>query len=423
MQIADPVKFLRDLFDAAVDAADPRTTLAPHLPRSPAGKTLLLGAGKAAASMAATVEDCWTGGLAGVAVTRYGHAALCAKIEVIEAGHPLPDEVGQSAAKRFLNLATDLTESDLLLFLISGGASALLVEPMPGLTLGEKREINDTLLKSGAPIGEINCLRKHLSAIKGGRLAAAAFPARVVTLAISDVPGDDPSVIGSGPTVGDTTSCIDALSVAHNYGIKLPDKAQNALRSGLWETVSPTAKVLKNTSFTTVATSTNSLNAAADVARSFGIQVMRMGDNIEGEASALGQSHADTAIQSGPGILISGGEATVTIRNQNGRGGPNCEYLLSLALALRGNPRVYALACDTDGIDGTEDAAGAVITPDTIKRAELQGLNASQMLQNNNSYEFFKVLGDLIHTGPTLTNVNDFRAILISGGDTGPTVL
>ena len=423
MQIADPVKFLRDLFDAAVAAADPRTTLAPHLPRSPAGKTLLLGAGKAAASMAATVEDCWTGGLAGVAVTRYGHAALCTKIEVIEAGHPLPDEVGQSAAKRFLNLATDLTESDLLLFLISGGASALLVEPMPGLTLGEKREINDTLLKSGAPIGEINCLRKHLSAIKGGRLAAAAFPARVVTLAISDVPGDDPSVIGSGPTVGDTTSCIDALSVAHNYGIALPGKAQNALRSGLWETISPTAKVLKNTSFTTVANSTDSQNAAADVARSFGIQVMRMGDNLEGEARALGQSHAVAAIQSGPSVLISGGEATVTIRNQNGRGGPNCEYLLSLALALRGNPRVYALACDTDGIDGTEDAAGAVITPDTIKRAELQGLNASQMLQNNNSYEFFKVLGDLIHTGPTLTNVNDFRAILISSGDTGPTVL
>ncbi len=411
---------LRALFDAAVRAADPAIAVPPHLPAPPAGRTLVLAAGKAAAAMAKAVETNWTGGpdaLSGVAVTRYGHGADCAKIEVIEAGHPLPDEAGHAAAGRFLREAHALGENDLLLCLMSGGASALLVEPADGLSLSEKQAITRRLLASGAPIGEMNCMRKHLSAIKGGRLAAAAAPARVVTLAISDVPGDDPAVIGSGPTVGDPTTCADALEIAGRRGVDLPDTARRALEAGEWESVKPGDPRLQGARFEIVAKPADSLAAAAAAAESAGFRATVLGDDLEGEARTVGTEHARLALAAIPGALISGGETTVTIDGKEGRGGRNCEYLLALAVALDGADGIYAIACDTDGIDGTEDAAGAVITPDTLQRAGALGLDARDHLDRHDSYGFFAALGDLIVTGPTRTNVNDFRAILIGSGD------
>ena len=419
----DPRDFLRGLFDAAVAAADPRRTLPPHLPDPPVGRTLVLAAGKAAASMAKAVEDSWKGPFSGVAVTRYGHGLPCDNIEIIEAGHPLPDDAGAAAAKRFLKSASALTEDDLLLFLVSGGASALLVEPAPGLALAEKQAISGVLLKSGAPIDEMNCLRKHLSAIKGGRLAAAAHPAKVVTLGISDVPGDDPAVIGSGPTVGDFTSCEDAIAIAKRRGIDLPPHVLAALTSEEWESVPPNDPRLENVEYRLIARPLNSQSAAADHAKALGISASLMGADLEGEARHLGQGHAALALRSGPGVLLSGGETTVTVNGKGGRGGRNCEYLLAMAIALDGVPGIHAIACDTDGIDGTEDAAGAIITPTTLNRAAKAGLDAQVMLDGHDSYSFFAELGDLIITGPTRTNVNDFRAILIVGGECRPPVL
>jgi glycerate 2-kinase len=410
---------LRALFDAAVGAADPANAVPPHLPAPPARRTLVLAAGKAAAAMARAVETHWTGdasALTGLAVTRYGHGVDCERIEVIEAGHPLPDEAGRAAAGRFLREAAALGEDDLLLCLMSGGASALLVEPADGLTLAEKQAVTRQLLASGAPIGEMNCMRKHLSAIKGGRLAAAAAPAQVVTLAISDVPGDDPAVIGSGPTVGDPTSCADALAIAGKHGIELPAGARNALESGEWESVKPGDPRLRGARFEIVARPADSLAAAAAAAERSGFPATGLGDDLEGEARDVGADHARLALAARPGALISGGETTVTVDSDGGRGGRNCEYLLALAVALDGADGVHAIACDTDGIDGTEDAAGALIAPDTLERARALGLDARDYLDRHDSYGFFAALDDLIVTGPTRTNVNDFRAILIGSG-------
>lgn len=403
---------LRGLFDAAVAAADPAVAVPPHLPAPPPGRTLLLAAGKAAASMARAVERNWPGAIEGIAVTRYGHGVECQRVEVVEAGHPLPDEAGRSAAKRFLSAAARLGPDDLLLFLVSGGASALLVEPQPGLSLRDKQAVNRALLEAGAPIAEMNCLRKHLSAIKGGRLAAAAVPARVVTLAISDVPGDDPAVIGSGPTAADPTTCADALAVAGRYHVVLPEVARKALEQGEWETVKPGAPCLARTEYVIVARPADAVAAATGRARAMNLAVVDLGDDLQGEARDLGAAHAVLARQHSPGVLISGGEATVTIDATGRRGGPNLEYLLSLAVALDGAPNVHAIACDTDGIDGSTDAAGACIDPDTLARARAAGMGARNMLAKHDSYEFFRRLGDLVVTGPTRTNVNDFRAVL-----------
>lgn len=411
---------LRDLFDAAVTAADPANVLPAHLPAPPRGRTVLLAAGKAAASMARAAEQNWPTDLTGLAVTRYGHGLHCDRIEVIEAGHPLPDAAGQGAARRFLEQAETLTEDDLLLCLISGGASALLVEPATGLSLADKHAITRALLHSGAPIDEMNCVRKHLSAIKGGRLAAAAAPAQIVTLAISDVPLDDPAVIGSGPTVGDPTTCADALAIARKRGIELPEYAVDALEKSQWESVKPDHPCLVSAHYTLVARPADAQEAAAAMARSNAVPPTLLGADLEGEARALAAEHAALARRGAPGVLISGGETTVTVEDTSdpgGRGGRNCEYLLALAIALDGAPGIHAIACDTDGIDGTEDAAGALVTPDTLARARNLGLDAAAMLNAHDSYTFFQHLGDLVFTGPTRTNVNDFRAILIGGSE------
>lgn len=417
-------EFLRGLFDSAVAAADPARVLPPHLPPPPRGRTVVLSAGKAAASMAHAVETHWPpddrNTLTGLAVTRYGHGLDCDRIEMIEAGHPLPDAAGLGAAGRFLELADTLTEDDLLLCLISGGASALLVEPADGLSLQEKQAITRALLHSGAPIDEMNCVRKHLSAIKGGRLAAAASPAPIVTLAISDVPRDDPAVIGSGPTVGDPTTCADALSVSRSRDIDLPPHAVAALESGSWESVKPDHPALSASRYTLIARPADAQDAAAQSVGKSGLQPMLLGADLEGEARELAAAHAQMALSSKPGVILSGGETTVTVNDTasgSGRGGRNCEYLLALAISLDGAPGIHAIACDTDGIDGTEDAAGAMIAPDTLSRAREAGLDAAEMLGRHDSYTFFDALGDLIVTGPTRTNVNDFRAILISGGE------
>ncbi len=406
--------FLRSLFEAAVAAADPENVVPPHLPSPPPGRTLVLAAGKAAASMAHAVEQCWPNDIEGIAVTRYGHGVDCRRIEVVAAGHPLPDEAGQDAASRFLAAAAGLGSHDLLLFLLSGGASALLVEPQPGLSLNDKRAINRGLLEAGVPIAEMNCLRKHLSAIKGGHLAAAAAPHRVVTLAISDVPGDDPAVIGSGPTAADPTSCADALAIADRYHIAIPDVARTALEQGRWETVKPGDPCLAPTDYVLVARPADALAAAAARACTMDLDVVNLGADLQGEARDIGAAHAELARQHAPGVLISGGEATVTVHARGGRGGPNCEYLLALAVALDGAPNVHAIACDTDGIDGSADAAGAFIGPDTLVRARAAGLDARDLLARHHSYGFFRQLGDLVVTGPTRTNVNDFRAVLIT---------
>ena len=409
----DAAAVLRAMFDDAVAAADPASAVSRHLPAPPPGRTLVLAAGKAGAAMARAVEDAWPGDLAGVAVVRYGHGLACRRVEVVEAGHPLPDALGAAVAERFLDEAAALGPDDLLLFLLSGGASALLVRPAPGLDLAAKQAVNGALLSSGASIGEMNCLRRHLSGIKGGRLAVAASPARVVTLAISDVPGDDPSVIGSGPTAPDPTSCADALAIARKYRIPLPPAARAALEAGRWESVKPGDPALAGTGYRVVARPADALEGAMAAARRHGLAAASLGDDLEGEARELARDHAALAGGMASGVAVSGGETTVTIARPGGRGGRNCEYLLALALALEGAPGIHAIACDTDGIDGTEDAAGAVIGPDTLERARALGLDAAAMLERHDSYGFFAALGDLVVTGPTLTNVNDFRAILV----------
>jgi glycerate 2-kinase len=411
---------LRKMFDAAVAAADPARCLASHLPSPTRGRTIVIGAGKAGGSMAKAVEDHWPGPISGLVVTRYGHKVPTSRIEVIEAAHPVPDQAGHDAARRMLAMVRGLSADDLVICIISGGGSALLTLPADGLTLGDKQAVNKALLRSGATITEMNCVRKHLSAIKGGRLAAACAPARVVTLMISDVPGDDPSVIASGPTVADRTTCADALAVLDKYGITEPRSAYEHIHAGTDETPKPGDARLADAQTIMIATPQASLEAAANVAREAGVTPLILGDAIEGEARDVALVHAGIARQVAthgqpapmPCVLLSGGETTVTVRG-NGRGGRNAEFLLALAVALDGHPRIHAIACDTDGVDGTEDNAGALLGPETLARASSQGLMAKAFLANNDGYSFFAGLGDLVLTGPTLTNVNDFRAILI----------
>jgi len=424
----DDRDLLQRLFNAAIGAVDPLKILAGHLPPPPKGRTIVLGAGKAAAAMAKAVEDHWpqdkVDALTGLVVTRYGHALPCRRIEVVEAAHPVPDAAGQQAAKRILDLAHGstlggLTADDLVLCLVSGGASALLAIPGPGLSLADKQAVNKALLKSGANIAEMNCVRKHLSAIKGGRLAAAAHPAQVVTLLISDVPGDDPSVIGSGPTVADPSTRQEALAVIRKYGIAAPDSVLRHLDDPASETPKPGDPRLARCRTQIIGTPQAALRAAEAVARAAGFTPIVLGD-LEGEARDVALVHAGIARQvarhgqpmPAPAIIISGGETTVTVRGQ-GRGGRNAEFLLALAVALDGHPGMAAIAGDTDGIDGTEDNAGAILTADSLARAAAKGLNAKAMLANNDGYGFFSGLGDLIVTGPTRTNVNDFRAIVV----------
>ena len=410
---ADPKTLLRRLLDAALASAQPAHCLPPHLPAAPAGRTVVVGAGKAAAAMARAVEDHWDGALEGLVVTRYGHGLPTRAIEVVEAAHPVPDAGGRAAAARILAEAEALGADDLALCLISGGGSALLTLPAPGLALGDKQAVTGALLRSGAAIGEINCVRKHLSAIKGGRLGAACHPARVVSLLISDVPGDDPAVIGSGPTVPDPTSFADARAVLRKYGIDGPAAVIRHLEQEPEETPKQGDPRLAGADTRIVATPAMALAAAADAAREAGYAPVVLGDALEGEARVLARDHAALALAAAPGtVLLSGGEATVTVTGP-GRGGPNAEYALALALALDGAPGIFATACDSDGIDGTEDNAGALVTPDTSVRARAAGEDAAARLAANDAYAFFAALGDLVMTGPTLTNVNDFRAILV----------
>ena len=409
------------MFDAAIAAALPDKTLPAYLPKPPKGRTLVVGCGKAAASMAKAVEDHWPGELSGMVVTRYGYHVPTKRIEVVEAAHPVPDEAGRKSAERMLKMVQGLSANDLVLFLVSGGGSALLPLPAPGLTLADKQAINKALLKSGANITEMNCVRKHLSAVKGGRLAAACAPAKVITLAISDIPGDDPAVIASGPTVADATTFADAVAILEKYSITEPKAVVDHLRAAKEETPKPGDPRLAKNELHMVAAPQMSLEAAADIARKAGVTPVILGDAIEGEAREVAMVHAGIARQVKrhgqpsrmPCVLLSGGETTVTVRGK-GRGGRNAEFLLAMAVALGGESGIHALAGDTDGVDGTEDNAGAVLTPDSLVRAAGRNLDAKKMLADNDGYTFFSGLGDLVITGPTLTNVNDFRAILIT---------
>jgi len=417
----DPSEVLGRLWSAAVDAAQPDRCLPPSLPQPPAGRTVVVGAGKAAAAMARTLEQNWPTDVAGLVVTRYGHRVPCERIDVIEAAHPVPDQAGLDGARRILGAVAGLGEDDLVIALMSGGGSALLTLPADGIALADKRRLNDMLLRCGATIGEINTVRKHLSAIKGGRLAAAAWPAAVVALAISDVPGDDPATIASGPTVADPTTMADARSVIAKYGLTPPVSIADHLESGA-ESPKPGDPTLTRSTFRLIASPGQSIAAAAACARQAGLEPIVLGDAIEGEARVVGQAHAELARARAadrterPVVLLSGGELTVTIAG-DGRGGPNAEYALALAIGLDGMAGVHALAGDTDGIDGSEDNAGASVGPDTLTRAQAAGLDARDHLTRNDSYGFFAALGDLLMTGPTLTNVNDFRAILIGAPD------
>ena len=409
----NPAELLRAMFDVAVATADPAVCIPPHLPRAPKGRAVVLGAGKAAASMAKAVEDNWSAPVEGLVVTRYGHSMPTERIEVVEAAHPVPDTAGLEAARRMLDIAKGLGEDDLALVLISGGGSALMTLPAEGISFEDKQAVNRALLKCGAPIDEMNAVRKHLSAIKGGRLAAAAAPAQVLTLAISDVPGDDPAVIASGPTVADPSSFADARTILEKYGIAPPESVAQFLASAAEETPKPGDPRLGRSMLKIVAAPGKVLSVAAEAAWAADYEVEILGDDLEGEARVLGAEHAALAQDRNRAVvLLSGGETTVTVAG-SGRGGRNVEYLLGMALALDGAAGIHAIACDTDGIDGTEDNAGAMIGPDTLARAAELGLDAEAMLANNDAYSFFDALGDLVTTGPTLTNVNDFRAILI----------
>lgn len=418
MPTAHPL--LQHLFDAAMAAADPYRLIVRHLPPPPKGRTLVLGAGKAAARMAEAVERHWRGPLAGLVVTRYGHGAPTRQIEVVEAGHPMPDAAGEEAARRMLALAAGLGPDDLVLCLMSGGGSALLSLPAPGITSEEKRALNRELLRCGAPIGEINRVRRHLSAIKGGRLALACYPARVLTLVVSDVPGDDPAVVASGPTVPDGSSGADALAILEKYRIPVSEAVRAVLADPALAAPLPGDQRLARNDTRVIVTAQQALDAAAAAARAAGYAPLILSSSMEGEAREVALVHAGIArqvVQHGqplpaPCVILSGGETTVTVRGQ-GRGGRNAEFLLALAVALDGLPGVHAIAVDTDGIDGTEDNAGAWLAPGTLARARAQGLDARAHLADNDGYGFFSALGQLVVTGPTRTNVNDLRAIVI----------
>ena len=424
MTTLNPAALLRRMFDAVIAAAQPALCLPAHLPSPPKGRTIVIGAGKASAAMARALEDHWTGPIEGIVVTRYGYEIACSQIEIVQAAHPVPDAAGLRAATRILELVKNLTPADLVIALISGGGSALLVSPAPGLTLEDKQAVNAALLKCGATISEMNCVRRHLSSIKGGRLAADCHPARLLTLLISDVPGDNPMDIASGPTVADPSTCADALAIIERYRIDIPAPARAHLESGEGESVKPGDARLGRIETRIIAAPQGSLEAAAQIAREAGVTPYILSDSLEGEARDIGKAHAGIARQvavrdqpfTAPCVLLSGGETTVTVRG-TGRGGRNVEFLLSLALSLDGLAGVYAMAGDTDGVDGAAEIAGAVITPDTLKRAWAQGIRARASLDGNDAHSFFQALGDSVVTGPTLTNVNDFRAIYV--GRTG----
>lgn len=409
---------LRQLFDRAVEVADPMRMMPAQLPPKPSGRVVVIGAGKASARMAEAVESVW-GPCEGLVITRYGYARPCKGIEIVEAAHPVPDAAGAKATARMLDLLAGLGEGDFVLALISGGASALLVAPVAGVTLEEKRAVNAALLASGAPIDRMNTVRKHLSRVKGGQLAAAAHPARMLALMISDVPGDDPAFIGSGPTVGDPSTLSDARAVLDRWSIPVPPSVTLALAQGSG-VVPPGDPRLSTVENRVVAAPAQSLEAAAILATAAGADVRLLGDALEGEARDVAAAQAAQALAlraaMGPGdkpiLLLSGGELTVT-RRGDGIGGPNAEFCLALALALQGAKGIHALACDTDGVDGAAEVAGAIIGPDTLTRAGAADIDAAKALSRNDAHSFFAGLGDQVITGPTLTNVNDFRAILI----------
>ncbi|QIL82876.1 glycerate kinase [Diaphorobacter sp. HDW4A] len=423
---APQTALLRRMFDAAVASAQPALCVPPHLPSAheipPGGRLIVIGAGKASAAMAEAVEAHWPGPLEGLVVTRYGYGAPCQRIEIVEAAHPVPDAAGLQAAERMLALVKDLSAKDTVLCLISGGGSALLPLPLKGISLADKQSINQSLLKSGATISEMNCVRRHLSAIKGGRLAAACHPARVITLLLSDVPGDDPTGIASGPTVADPSTCANALAIVQRYSIALPEAALKLLQQAdAAESIKPGDPRLARCETRMIATPQLALEAAAEVARDAGYAAHILGDSLEGEARDVGTVLAGIALQvaqhaqpfAWPCVLLSGGETTVTLRGK-GRGGRNVECLLSALLTLRGNQHIHALMADTDGVDGAEEIAGAIITPQTLECAWERGLNPAEELVNNNGHGFFQALGASLVTGPTRTNVNDFRAFLIT---------
>ncbi len=414
---------LRRMFDAAIASAQPALCVPPQLPTREElgkGRLVVIGAGKASAAMARAVEDAWDGPLGGLVITRYGYGVPCERIEIVEAAHPVPDAAGLAAARRLMDFVGGLSADDIVLCLISGGGSALMPLPIEGLTLEHKQAVNRALLASGASISEMNCVRRHLSAIKGGRLAAACHPARVITLLLSDVPGDHPIDIASGPTVADPTTCADALAIVDRYRIELPAEVRAVLDSGRGESVKPGDPRLANAEVRMIAAPQMALEAAAAVAEAAGYRAHILGDALEGEARDVGKVLAGIALQAAgrgqpftaPCVLLSGGETTVTVRG-SGRGGRNVECLLSLAATLGGHPRIHALMGDTDGVDGLEEIAGAIAGPDTLARAWAQGLSPLASLDANDGHSFFGALGDSVITGPTLTNVNDFRAILI----------
>lgn len=413
-----PAAVLRQLFQRAVEVADPMKSLAAFLPEKPDGRVVVVGAGKASARMAEAVEDVW-GPCEGLVITRYGYGRPCQGVEIVEAAHPVPDEAGLVATRRMLDLVGSLEDNAFVLALISGGASALLIAPAGEISLSEKQDVNQKLLNSGAPIGQMNTVRKHLSAVKGGQLAAAASPARMLALLLSDVPGDDPAEIGSGPTVGDASRSEDAKAILEQWGIAVPVSVQDVL-NGNTRVLSPQSEALSEVTNTIFAAPSQSLEAAREMAQDAGCDVEILGDALEGEARDVARTHADLALErklrrSGsdrPLLLLSGGELTVT-RNGNGVGGPNAEYALALALALQGTKDIHAIACDTDGVDGAAEVAGAVIGPDTLAKAEAAGVSAADALADNDAHTFFEKINDQVVTGPTLTNVNDFRAIWV----------
>jgi len=431
--IRDPRAFLEHLYRTAVQRAQPLHNIPRFLPAPPSGRTIVLGAGKAAGAMAHAVEALWPADarVDGLVVTRYNHtpprpAGLKQRIEIVEAAHPVPDEAGLKAAQRILAMAHGLKPDDLVLCLISGGGSAVLTLPAEGLTLEDKQRINRELLESGASIGEMNCVRKHLSRIKGGRLAAACAPAKVVTLTISDVPGDDPSVIASGPTVPDATTCADAVAILQRYGIAVPGAIMSLLEQGALETPKPGDAIFANNEVHMIATPRQSLDAAAQAARDAGIAAYILSDEMEGESREVGKVHAALARACAntnqpfakPCVILSGGETTVTVKKlaegvKRGRGGRAGEFCMGLAQALQGQPNVWGLAADTDGIDGVEDNAGAFVAPDTLQRALEKGVKLDDFLARNDAYGYFETIGGLVFTGPTHTNVNDFRALLV----------
>ena len=426
--VQDPNALLRSLYAAAVERAMPRAVMAPHLPAPPRGRTVVIGGGKASGAMAAALDALWPAdaALEGLVLTRYHHtppvyAAQPGRIRVLEAAHPVPDEAGRRGALALFEAVRGLTADDLVIALVSGGGSALLSLPAEGLSFEDKQQVNRALLVSGASIDEMNCVRKHLSAIKGGRLAAACAPARVLTLLISDVPGDTPEVIASGPTLPDPTTCADALAIIDRYRIALPPAARAGLESGAYESPKPGDARFAGQRVAMIATPQQSLEAAAALARQAGIAAHILSDEIEGESREVGKVHAALARAvarrgapfAKPCVILSGGETTVTVKSKGGRGGRATEFLLGCAIALQGEPGVHVLAADTDGIDGIEDNAGALVSPDTLARGLAQGLKAADFLDRNDAYNYFAPLGDLVVTGPTFTNVNDFRALLI----------